>query len=171
MFWPTSVRNLRVISPEAVAEAAALKPAMVFSAKVLLHVHPDELGEYLHNIMTMIGTHGQAIIISKWNNGETLQYGGKGWAHGLPVMRDMVAAWGARLSSSRKRHIGWKVSIRASSMVRSTLRTRHRRLLGSATDADPFGPRRQASQRFDIGPRQRTEALLRSAKLFIGTLA
>jgi hypothetical protein len=89
--------NLRVISCEAVAEAAALKPAMVFSAKVLLHVHPDELGEYLQNIMTMIGTHGQAIIISKWNNGETLQYGGKGWAHGLPVMRDIVAAWGGKI--------------------------------------------------------------------------
>jgi hypothetical protein len=89
--------NLRVISAKAVVEAAAAKPAMLFSAKVLLHVHPGELGEYLHNIMMMIGTHGQAIILSKWNDGETLQYGGKGWAHGLPTMRDMVAAWGGRI--------------------------------------------------------------------------
>jgi hypothetical protein len=89
--------NLRVISPQAVAEAASRKPAMLFSAKVLLHVHPDELGEYLQNIMTMIGAHGQAIILSKWNDGATLQYGGKGWAHGLPVMQDMVAAWGGQI--------------------------------------------------------------------------
>jgi len=89
--------NLRVISAAAVAEAAACKPAMLFSAKVLLHVHPDELAEYLHNIMTIIGTQGQAIILSKWSDDETLQYGGKGWAHGLPVMQNMVEPWGGQI--------------------------------------------------------------------------
>jgi hypothetical protein len=89
--------NLRVISAEAVAEAAACKPAMLFSAKVLLHVHPDDLGEYLRNIMTIIGTEGQALIISKWNDGETLQYGGKGWAHGLPALQNMVAHWDGQI--------------------------------------------------------------------------
>jgi len=116
--------SLRVISPEAVAEAAACKPAMVFSAKVLLHVHPDELGEYLHNIMTMISTHGQAIILSKWNDGKTLQYGGKGWAHGLSVMQDMVAPWGGEiivLKQEAYRLDGFDTSVK-----HGTLRLTHR---------------------------------------------
>jgi hypothetical protein len=60
-------------------------------------VQPDDLGEYLRSIMTIIGAEGQALILSKWNDGETLQYGGKGWAHGLPALQNMVAHWDGQI--------------------------------------------------------------------------
>ena len=65
--WSEKQPNLRVISPQAVAEAAAARPAMLFSAKVLSHVHPDEVGFYIGNLMTIIGASGQAIIMSRWS--------------------------------------------------------------------------------------------------------
>jgi hypothetical protein len=83
--------QLRVISREAVQEAAARKPAMVFSAKVLQHVHPSELGEYFENIMTMIGTTGQAFIVTKWSAGDIVQYRVNGWAHSIATIRDLVS--------------------------------------------------------------------------------
>jgi len=89
--------QLRVISREAVLEAAAAKPAMLFSAKVMQHVHPSELAEYFENIMTVIGTWGQAIIDSKWSDGETVQYRVNGWAHSMPTIRDLVAQKGGRM--------------------------------------------------------------------------
>jgi hypothetical protein len=116
--------NLRVISPEAVAEAASCKPSMVFSAKVLLHVHPDELGEYLQNIMAMIDTHGQAIILSKWNDGATLQYGAKGWAHGLDVLRDLVGPWGGEIVVLKEE--SYRLESFGTTVKHGTLRLTHR---------------------------------------------
>ena len=89
--------HLRVISPETVAEVAALKPAMLFSIKVLIHIHPDELPDYIRNIMTIIGTSGQAIITGKWSDEDTLQIGELSWLHGLSTLRDIVSANGGRL--------------------------------------------------------------------------
>jgi hypothetical protein len=94
--------QLRVISREAVREAAAAKPAMLFSAKVMQHVHPTELAEYFENIMTMIGTWGQAIVDTKWTDGEAVQYRVNGWAHGLPTIRDLVARQGGRMEILRE---------------------------------------------------------------------
>lgn len=88
--------QLRVISREAVLEVAAAKPAMLFSAKVMQHVHPSELSEYFDNVMTVIGTWGQAIIDSKWSGGETVQYRVNGWAHSMKTIRDLVAQKGGR---------------------------------------------------------------------------
>ena len=89
--------QLRVISREAVLEAAASKPAMLFSAKVLQHVHPTELAEYFENIMTIIGTSGQAIIITKWSDSDTARYRVNGWAHSIAAIRDLVARLGGKM--------------------------------------------------------------------------
>jgi hypothetical protein len=82
--------NLRVISPESLAEVAACKPAMLFSAKVLSHVHPAELSEYFGNILTIIGLSGQAIIRSRWSDHETIQCDAWSWAHSITTIRDLV---------------------------------------------------------------------------------
>ena len=47
--------HLRVISDASVAEAAAAKPSLLFSEKVLIHVHPDELVQYFRNVLRIIG--------------------------------------------------------------------------------------------------------------------
>jgi hypothetical protein len=54
--WTEKQPRLRVISPESVAEVAAFKPKMLFSSSVLIHVHPEELPEYLHNVISIIGS-------------------------------------------------------------------------------------------------------------------
>ena len=70
----TKAPNLRVISPATVSEVAAARPAILFSLKVLIHVHPDELDEYLGNILTIIGNSGRAIIMGKSSAGESFQF-------------------------------------------------------------------------------------------------
>lgn len=89
--------NLCVISPEAVAQAAAIKANMVFSIKVLQHVHPDELSEYFGNIMAMMDPSGQAIIASSWAD-RTIQYRVNGWAHDLSVIEKLVSGIGGELT-------------------------------------------------------------------------
>lgn len=82
--------HLRVISPEVVAEATAAKPDMLFSASVLIHVHPDDLPEYIDNVMTIIGSDALAIVTGKWNRGETIQYSGRSWAHSISGIEALV---------------------------------------------------------------------------------
>jgi hypothetical protein len=86
--------NLRVISPESLAEVAVCKPAMLFSAKVLSHVHPAELSEYFGNILTIIGLSGQAIIRSRWSDDETIRCDAWSWAHSITTIRDLVHSSG-----------------------------------------------------------------------------
>lgn len=95
--WEEKRPNLRVISPQSVADAAAAKPAMLFSAKVLSHVHPDEVAGYVANLLTIIGTSGQAIVMSRWSEGETFQCNKWMWAHSLTDVGDIVARQGAEL--------------------------------------------------------------------------
>ena len=92
--WEEKQPHLRVISAETVAEVAAIKPAMLFSIKVMIHVHPNELPEYIRNIMTIIGTSGQAIVIGKWSDEETLQIGELSWLHAGSRVGDIVSANG-----------------------------------------------------------------------------
>jgi hypothetical protein len=94
--WVEKQPNLHVISADSVAEVAATRPAMLFSIKVLIHVHPDELPEYLHNIMRIIGVSGQAIIASKWSDKETIRYSELSWAHAISVVQDLVKANGGK---------------------------------------------------------------------------
>jgi SAM-dependent methyltransferase len=78
--------NLRVISPATVREAASAKPALLFSLRVLIHVHPYELDEYIANILTIIGEEGRAFITGKWSPGKSFQFGRQSWAHSLEVL-------------------------------------------------------------------------------------
>ncbi len=89
--------NLRVISPETVAEAAAAKPQLLFSVRVLKSVHPDEVDEYFGNIITIIGTTGKAVIQAHWSDEETFQYGKRKWGHGMPLIRKFLADRGYKL--------------------------------------------------------------------------
>jgi SAM-dependent methyltransferase len=89
--------HLHIISGASVAEAAAAKPDMLFSHRVLPHVHPEDLSEYLQNIMAIISVRGQAIIDGKWSDGGTLQYKPGSWAHSESALRELVARMGGRI--------------------------------------------------------------------------
>lgn len=91
--------NLRVISPQSIAEVASKAPAFVFSYKVMQHVHPDELNEFLEHIVTIIGPSGRAFIFSKWTENETVQYKAMGWAHSLSTIEAQLRNLGVRVSS------------------------------------------------------------------------
>lgn len=90
--------NLRVISPQAIAEAAAARPSMLFSAKVLSHVHPSELPAYVGNLMTIIGSSGQAIVMSRWSDHDTFQANKWMWAHSIAGLSDLVRSQGGTLA-------------------------------------------------------------------------
>ena len=96
--WQEKQPNLRVISPESVAEVSALKPAMLFSIKVLIHVHPTELPEYFENIMKIVGPSGQAIITGKWSERETTRTSDLSWAHSVAVMQELVSKLGGTIT-------------------------------------------------------------------------
>ena len=67
-----------------------MKPTILLSAKVLIHVHPDEPTEYLHNVMKIIGVSGQGHITGKWSATTTIRYSEMSWAHGLSTIQDIV---------------------------------------------------------------------------------
>jgi len=89
--------NLRVISPATVKEAASSRPALLFSLRVLIHVHPDELDEYIGNILTIIRDGGRAIISGKWSPAQTFQFGRQSWAHSLAELHRIAAAKGGQV--------------------------------------------------------------------------
>ncbi len=95
--WTEKNPQLRIISPQAVAEVAAAKPNMMFSFAVLLHVHPDELGEYVGNLMTIIGTQGQAILDANLMDGDTVQHSGRSWAHSQKLFETLLAERGGKM--------------------------------------------------------------------------
>jgi hypothetical protein len=90
--------HLEVISPASVAAAAAAKPAMLISIRVLIHVHPDELKEYFGNVMTIIGPSGQAIINGKWSQNGTIQSSNRSWAHDVSILERIVKAQGGAMN-------------------------------------------------------------------------
>jgi len=89
--------HLRVISRATIAEAAAAKPKLVFSANVLLHVHPDELSEYLTNILTIIGGTGVGAITGSWNTSRTSQMARQTWVHSEKVLRVATRSAGGQI--------------------------------------------------------------------------
>lgn len=94
--------DLSVISPEAVARAAAKRPALLYSLKVLIHVHPDELETYFGDIVTIIGTSGVGLVTGKWSEGKTVQISKKSWLHSLSSIETIVKGLGATLTLSRE---------------------------------------------------------------------
>lgn len=91
--------QLRVISAEAVAEAAQHRPEFLFSHKVMQHVHPDELSEYLSNVVDIITpAKGRAFVLnSKWLENETVRYKPMGWAHNLSTIREFARRRGVKV--------------------------------------------------------------------------
>jgi hypothetical protein len=89
--------HLEVISPASVAAAAAVRPAMLISIRVLIHVHPDELEEYFANVMTIIGFSGQAVINGKWSEHGTIQSSNRSWAHDVSILERIVNAQGGAM--------------------------------------------------------------------------
>ena len=95
--WQEKQPHLRMISDASVAEAAAAKPSLLFSEKVLIHVHPDELEQYFRNVLRIIGLSGQAIIRGKWSDKETIAYSSLSWAHSISTIQNLVKAEGGSL--------------------------------------------------------------------------
>jgi SAM-dependent methyltransferase len=90
--------NLRIISPAAIEEAAAAKPKLLFSNRVLNHVQPEELSEYFSNLLKMIGSSGQAVVTGKWSTGETVPIrSGKSWAYSVPTLQECIEAEGGSM--------------------------------------------------------------------------
>src|SRR4029077_514861 len=82
--------QLRVISPASLAEVATAKPSFLSSISVMIHVHPDQLEQYFHNIMTIIGDSGRAIVSGKWSQYDTRSFGCLSWAHSMASIRNIV---------------------------------------------------------------------------------
>lgn len=95
--------NLRVISSEVVNEVAALQPDFLFSFRVLTHVHPDELADYIGNIVKIIGTSAKGRVAGKWSPEETFQYSWQGWAHSIHTVRNLVGRYDGQLSVDREK--------------------------------------------------------------------
>jgi hypothetical protein len=89
--------NLRLITPATIREAASAKPVLLFSLRVLIHVHPAELDEYIANILTIIGDQGRAIITGKWTSGKTFQFGRQSWAHSLEELNRIALCNGGSI--------------------------------------------------------------------------
>jgi hypothetical protein len=96
--WTQKRPNLRLITPGSVAEAAAARPSMLFSAKVLSHVHPGELEAFIENLMTIIGPTGQAIVMSRWSDRNSFQCNKWMWAHSIAGLSEFVASRGGKLA-------------------------------------------------------------------------
>ena len=86
--------NLRVISELSVAETAAAKPKFLYSISVLMHVHPDELVEFMRNIVTIVGEHGLGVIAAQWTDTDTRQIGRQSWIYSFSALRAAVDASG-----------------------------------------------------------------------------
>jgi hypothetical protein len=103
--------NLHVISPQAIGKAAATRPAMLFSTKVLSHVPPSGLADYFGNIISIIGSGGRAIVMSRWSEGRTFQCNKWIWAHSIERLDELVSEMGGRVSVlTRKPGIGRNVT-------------------------------------------------------------
>ena len=85
---------LRVISELSVAETAAAKPKFLYSISVLMHVHPDELLEFMRNIVTIVGEQGFGVIAAQWTDTDTRQIGRQSWVHSFSALRAAVDASG-----------------------------------------------------------------------------
>ena len=90
--------HLRVISPEAIAEVARQKPRLLYSRGVLIHVHPTDLAEYFSNMLSIIDVGGRGYITGKWSDGDTLQFGGKSWAHSTRALKKTASDFGGELN-------------------------------------------------------------------------
>jgi hypothetical protein len=98
--WCEKRPNLRIISAGSIAEAANAHPAMVLSNRVMRHVAPKALPEFLGNISRLIATSGQAIVTAHWTERAPISLrGGKSWAHTLSEIDEIVKAYGCSVEA------------------------------------------------------------------------
>jgi SAM-dependent methyltransferase len=95
--WSEKEPRLRVISSQSVAEVAACSPDMLFSVKVLIHIHPKELENYFQNLIKIVNS-GQAIIAGKWSEHETVQISELSWGHSADGMQRLISSLGGRMT-------------------------------------------------------------------------
>lgn len=100
--------EFHVISAEAVARAASRKPALLYSLKVLIHVHPDELEEYFGNILAIVGESGVGLVTGKWSSGATFQISRKSWAHSLAAIEAIVTRLGGKVAVGNEDDYGFE---------------------------------------------------------------
>ncbi len=65
---------------------------------VSLHVHPGEVEAFIENLMTIIGSSGQAIVMSRWSDHDTFQANKWMWAHSIAGLSDLVRSQGGTLA-------------------------------------------------------------------------
>ena len=121
--------HLHVISPESVAAAAKHKPHFLVSAKVLIHVHPQELGDFFGNILTIIGGSGRAVIIGKWSSEETIQLSERSWAHGLSQLHHLATSRNADLTTLKES--AWHPETHGGKVRNGTLGLKRQAVAGS----------------------------------------
>jgi hypothetical protein len=95
--------HLKVISDSSVREAAAAKPKLVYSFKVIPHVHPDELKKFFENILTIIGADGTAAVSGKWHRGKTIKAARQSWLHSEEDISRLVRLLGGDLQLKPKK--------------------------------------------------------------------
>jgi SAM-dependent methyltransferase len=88
--------NLRVISDETVAEAAAGAPDLVFSIAVLMHVHPRELPRFAEHLSMLMGRRGRLLFNGRCSE-RTTRHGPRSWSHGREQLDAVFADHGVRL--------------------------------------------------------------------------
>ena len=90
--------NLRVISEHSLLEAAQANPDFIFSYKVIQHVHPDELTDYMRGFQLLVGTESKAFIFNaNWRDNDTFQYRPKGWAHDMSKIKRIADNLGLKV--------------------------------------------------------------------------
>lgn len=92
----TKAPNLRVISPESLAECRAAKPDIVFSIHVLMHVPEDEVDGYWRNLAGLMHT-GSRAFVTCYVAEEPMRTAAVNWAY--PA--DMLSAAIARAAPGR----------------------------------------------------------------------
>jgi hypothetical protein len=89
--------NLRRLSPDSIAEAAARHPSLVFANAVLMHVHPDEIAVFARDLTALAGDRGEALFTVKCS-AETVRYSPRSWSHARAAVDAAFAAQGRRLA-------------------------------------------------------------------------
>ncbi len=88
--------NLRVITPETVAEARAAEPDLVFAVAVLIHVPPEELDDLLRNLTTLVLPQTRAYV-TYLSAEETMRLSGRTWVYSEDFLTEKIEALGARV--------------------------------------------------------------------------
>lgn len=90
--------GLRLVSPESIEEIASQRPTFVYANAVLMHVHPEEVGDFACNLLALSCGRGQVVFTAKCAE-ETVHYGDRNWCHSLTQVTEAFAASGATLEA------------------------------------------------------------------------